>query len=790
MSKIKIGKFVLFFLLSNSLNLYGSENFCVNKNGISNQPHSLNKKLDLIEISINNSRKWYVNSRKLILDIQRQDYSFTEDGYGKIKDRYKKRFGAKLKINFTDGSVCRYEADVRQHGDMMDHISLVDGSLFQSMSVNLKNGNINGITKFILFLPETRNAFDEIFFTELLRNLDYLAPRTRIIKVKTNNNVDIQMLFQEKSTKELLEFNQKREGPLLEGDESFRKLFYEMKNNFLIAKNELSKQTNTKWAKKNTVYKDISVFALTHLNLFYLSNNFLKPVNKKKINFPVINIDNNLLSLGDVKQNEKLDKYNILMIAANGLHGLINNNRKFYWNSLYNFFEPVYYDGDLNINKLNLGNYNIHSFPSVENINLYIDDIKQDVDNIDFDNFYKNLKKLNLDVNKKFVLLKKKQIIDNLNYYKKNYLILSNNVSLEKMQNQKILGKIFLDRNQILNDKNLFNHYLVFKNLKNESFYGCGSVPFQCNILDINQEEEINLLNGKLIVGNFFYEYVGAYNDINDNNFENFENFENFVFQEIKNNLNKVTISNSVLFFTDNMEVDFNKDKSIINIKQNRNDARAFFLGGELKGMKINYFGSALPTNLSYKNHPYGIKGLTGCISFVDINFTNVSINSSNSNCEDSINIINSNGHIEKVEINNSFFDALDIDFSKIKINEILIKNAGNDCIDLSFGNYDLKLLTLDRCNDKALSAGEKSFVKIDNASILNSNTGIASKDSSITNIKNVSIKNVKTCLAAYNKKQEFFGGSIAVENIACKNYLSKVNVDNYSKINIENTVK
>ena len=40
--------------------------------------------------------------------------------------------------------------------------------------------------------------------------------------------------------------------------------------------------------------------------------------------------------------------------------------------------------------------------------------------------------------------------------------------------------------------------------------------------------------------------------------------------------------------------------------------------------------------------------------------------------CEDSINIKNSSGSIEKIEINNSLFDGLDLDFSDILIKNLL----------------------------------------------------------------------------------------------------------------------
>ena len=66
---------------------------------------------------------------------------------------------------------------------------------------------------------------------------------------------------------------------------------------------------------------------------------------------------------------------------------------------------------------------------------------------------------------------------------------------------------------------------------------------------------------------------------------------------------------------------------------------------------------------------------------------------------------------------------------------------------------------------------------------------GIASKDSSVTQLNNVILKNTKTCVSAYNKKQEFFGSLINIKNIECKNYKLKTEIDKTSSIFIENDI-
>ena len=134
--------------------------------------------------------------------------------------------------------------------------------------------------------------------------------------------------------------------------------------------------------------------------------------------------------------------------------------------------------------------------------------------------------------------------------------------------------------------------------------------------------------------------------------------------------------------------------------------------------------------------------------------------------------------------------DGLDVDFSELEISQANIIESKNDCLDLSFGKYKLGKINLSNCGDKGLSVGEKSFVQLDNIKIKNSKIGVASKDSSITLLNNALLENLSTCLTAYNKKQEFYGGFLKVKNASCKNYNEKKYVDNYSKIVIENDLQ
>ena len=99
--------------------------------------------------------------------------------------------------------------------------------------------------------------------------------------------------------------------------------------------------------------------------------------------------------------------------------------------------------------------------------------------------------------------------------------------------------------------------------------------------------------------------------------------------------------------------------------------------------------------------------------------------------CEDAINLLNVKGFIRDINIINSHFDGLDIDFSNLEIQNINIENSGNDCLDISSSILEIDTFYSNNCVDKSLSIGEKSTVKITTFESLQSNIAVAVKDSS-----------------------------------------------------------
>ncbi len=736
-----INKFILIILFSNityankSIDSNSAGNFCNLEFGFSNSFKSTDIKL--IKIIANENKKWIKNSMNI---IKLKKYS--------IPDKYKKTFKGKIEIHTNDGLICVFRGKLRQHGDWKDHIGFNEGKLEQSLDLNLQEGNILGITKFKLFLPHTRNFRNEIFFTYLLKQIGYLAPRTFLIDVEFLGNKS-KMLLQEKITKEFLENNLLKEGPILEGDENLlwsnnEDLNSQNKENFRLARID-----NVNWIKNKDAIK-ISTKALTTLNFVYFK--YLSQI--KNYNNPMksLNLDNKILSKNDEKHRLYLDSFDLLMLAADGYHGLIEHNRKFYYDAIKDNFIPIYYDGNLN---LNINNY----YGNLDLENEYV--IKNTFDllnNLEVDLLYENLKSSN-------VLFEKNEIMDYVKNIKKNIKIIQNKDRVKKNNfNDNLL--------EYIRSKNTAKVLFAFKDSKNEELFICKNEMHLCKNFQLKPNDILSLLSQRLKIDKSQVIYLGNISKKNVN--FNFDYNNNYKIAK----LNKyIKFENTILFYNEGINIEF--ENNSINIRQLNPLGRVLFEGGNLTNKNIFFEG----LEKKFKNDNLTIERnyLSGCLTFFDMSISKLNINFKNSICEDAINLLNVNGNIDKINVVNSKSDALDIDFSTIQINNVEIKNAFNDCLDFSFGNYLLNNGYVSNCGDKGISLGEESSTKVNNLKIIDSNTGIAVKDSSFVDINKLFVSGSSNCILAYRKKQEFYGGYISVDNLDCNS--SNIYIEKGSKL-------
>ena len=464
------------------------------------------------------------------------------------------------------------------------------------------------------------------------------------------------------------------------------------------ANHMLAKQVNSEIVSKSQGHKLMSLNSTSKINLIYLyfANRFKDSVNK--FNYMDYDLDNNLLALFDSQKISRLDEYNLLIEAVNGHHGLAVNNRKFFWNSIENYFEPVNYDSNANISldipsgqvRLPISNEFLYSFPSLKNklINLNIDSLRD------------KFKLSGLRLSENDIRDKIQKIIKNINQLEKNY----NNLDKKLIEHNKFktIEKIPNNFYENIKESNI-DIALIKYNSDQKKFNKCQNYLENCEFLNISNETLTRLLEGDLSEGNKSYQFLG--DNLNFNKFSN-NNFENSIVYE-----------GTKILFDDGIEIKIDELNNRIEINQKISQSKILFLNGKLSNKNIIYSGV---TNILKDYSSTDINGLTGCLTFSNLSLDKVSIEANGSSCEDTINLINVSGNLNKIFIQNSYSDALDVDFSNIKINNINVLNAGNDCADFSYGSYYLVSLKMQNCGDKSLSVGENSFVQLDSITASN----------------------------------------------------------------------
>ena len=784
----KIFIFFLFILFSiNSLLASQKESNdqflgCNSEVSIKNLKDRSKLKIEKIEIDTNNYRRWAVNSMRILTS-----------GTRFIADENKRKFKSKIIVTYEDKSKCFLKGRIRQSGDAKDHIALKDNSVIQSLDVQLDYGNIRGITRFKLFKPDVRgNLEDVIIQTQMLRNFGYLAPRSLKVLTRVNQTESI-MLFQEKAAKEMLEFNNRREGPILEGDQKFFfKLVENIPDNNLSnwsvgtpilrsksSKVMLSKLTNANLINRSEAHKSISLNSVNNLNLIYLyySNRFKD--NKNDFFFFDYDLDNTLLAMFEEKNTIKLNIYNLLMQSTNSQHALSASNRKFYWNAIENYFEPINYDANPEIDRPNPTTTTVaNRFPINDYYTISFDKLEEKILKIDLGKFSEQINLSGLDLSQSQIKKKVDKILTNFRNIKENYTNIKDKEIIAH-NSYKPIENILNRFNNTIEDIDP-NTYLIRHNNEKDKFERCKIFLKDCKLYNFSNQDLTNLLEGELKIDNTNYQYLGSSLKL--------ENLNK------KDLLKKIKINNSQIFYEEGIKINFDKKNNLVQIVQSKPGSKAYFINGNLKNLDIVFDGYKIfqdDKNFDLKtfpsDYPINTKSLTGCLSLINLIVEDINIKADNSSCEDTINFINSKGNVQNLQIKNSFSDALDVDFSNLIFNNIEIFSAKNDCTDFSSGNYKLGKLNLMNCGDKGLSIGERSFVELDYIKVENANIGVAAKDSSISKINSSNFNNLKTCLSAYNKKQEYDGAIIEINNLDCKNYFKLADIDNLSKISSGN---
>lgn len=687
-------------------NVQSSNLYC---NGISFENsiyHTLNN-LKSIELEVKNSNAWNKNLFKAYISLEKNNNIIVE--------KYKKNFSSLVTFIFNNGDRCIYNSEVRIHGDLIDHIIEDNGKIITSLDVKLLNGNIESITSFKLFLPGTRNYENEIFITNFLQYLDIYAPESRFINTSVNDN-EVDYIFQEKITKEFFEKNNLREGPIIEIYDDWSKNI-NFENNIWENIFHFSKINNTNFVSRN-------------INNFTSGLNGLVILNKniRKVNY-VEEISEQVtyqLDYSNFSNKNQISNLEVALIALYAEHGLYLNNRKFYYSPLENTLFPIYYDGNSSF----LSKDSKNEIEKLLQKSINIDLLKKSADEILNSLLNKNsqLDKLLLELNSSGFEISKKELTILINKFIRNLNFIIN-----------------FDSNQVYKSEYL----LIDKDFQSYTFKIVDNMTNICrnSFCTLIESKDLNtLLKNK--------------NDLYGENY--FLVQEDFIIQDT---LKYIELNDTTIILKNEPNINIDEINKIIQIDLNNSNQRVVFSGGTLSGWTIfaKHDDDIIATEFRNDNFL-----LTGCLTFKNITIKEIYIKLSNAFCEDAVNFINSIGTIDYLEIINSSFDGLDIDFSEIIVSNIKVTSAKNDCIDLSYGNYVFLEVYLLDCGDKGISIGEKSNSQINFANIGKSNIAIAVKDSSYAEISNLNSYDNLICLQIFQKKQEFGPSKVLLKNSNC----------------------
>ena len=692
--------------------------------------------IEHISVEIKKSRKWFKNSISILASDRKT-----------IGSEFKKKQRAIVTVRYSFGS-CSYSARVRQNGDWKDHIKLLPGgNVISSLDVKLEQGNILNAVRFKLLIPETRNGVNEVLGAFLLQELGYISPETFLVPADING-VHQTLLFQENAEKELLERRLRREGPIFEGDESLLWDFGGF-HRFVLEDISLARQSNAKWAEKGETSTQISLEAFKRIQTAYT----LFASNDATWNH---NHGVGLVPNTEIHHPE-FENYALVLLAMHGGHALRPHNVKVYFNSFTQTFEPIYYDGNIDVlNESYLENFSPNFAQSRD---FYIRFASPEVT---------------------------AQIIDRIDLlvtdlqFKQDFLDRAG-------ADREAAGELFDEALPTISDRLRGYHA---KSVENRGALGEkfpeDMASLQRELIARTKDHGIDVqyvqILGKTDDGNFVVQL--AHQESPSRTFElaplalvelmsdnNIEGTRTTLLADpaetpvVPQRTMDFLAGEIVLSEGAGVEVS-HPDRSIVVSQASPTDW-VLIRNVQLTDWTISFEGAAQDTSI-VAGQRFNEFGLTGCLNFYNVTFEGVRISGRNGQCEDSVNIVSSEGSLKELYVEDGFADAIDIDFASIEIESLRVERTGNDCFDVSTGNFMIGQATLHKCGDKGISVGENSQLSAVNVDVADAAIGVSSKDFSRVNIDKFTGSGIDVCVEAFQKKQEFGGGELRVDAYHC----------------------
>ena len=745
--------------------------------------------------------------------------------YGRLKDEFVKWVPAKIQLNNKNLNV-----KVKLKGTHDDHWSHPYKWSFKIKTKD-KDENIYGLKTFALQHPATISYLYEWLFHIVLKEENLIAHQVKFVNLVVNGNDLGVYILMEQISKELIEKNKRREGPIIGFDKEL--WIEEVKNIDNLGINDIDqffwkakiKPARFKKDQRNTIQE-------TYLNK---AISLLEAFRKKELKANMV---------FDVDQLAKL-------MAIKAIFASLDfdwKDIKFYYNPITELLEPVSREVHAihhDFTKLSLWAFNAEPliFPwHKQFLDLLFEDpvfyekyLTELFRISEKDYLQKIIKKNDKDFNKYLLALQKnyptveifskvklatnnKFLLDslnplsgiNVNFANLKNNIIEMNISNLQMLPVKILGIKFE------NNKKIFLENEIFIREKKHNKY------FEKNIIKIDCSE-YNCQENKIDEYEIIYKILGQtknrYSNIefwnNSENIKNLqsqkENYSNLKkYHFFKFDKNKIIVKQGSWIFEDQIVIPKNyelivqpgTELTFINKAQIISYSPIFIIGTKDNPIifKSNFDGNVNKYRQISSNKDFGFgilvikaqeksiikhvvfdkfsspsiasnQSASGAINFYesDVEITNSKF-LNNLRGDDYLNIIRSNFLLSDNIFENTNGDSVDIDFSNGTIKNSIFNKSLNDAIDFSGSNVNLSNIKIIDAGDKAISAGEESEIFINNMLILNSKMGLVSKDKSKLFAQNVNISGSNIAISAYVKKSQYGPAFIDAKNIKIEN--------------------
>lgn len=230
------------------------------------------------------------------------------------------------------------KAQLRLKGDWADHLH---DSHKLSFRIKIRNKEkIFGMRKFSIQAPETRKHHIEPLMLDMMRKVDVLAPRYFFVDVRINDMKIGIMALEEHFTKQLLESQHRREGPIVAIDEEWiwRQRHLNFNRSTIDFQSINFPQSGTHYS-----YRDLPIKVFS-------AGKFIPGTARSQQNMRAMALLRDFMD-GKVPGSkvfdaDKVSRWWIVTNIWHGLHGAITHNLRFYFNPVTGLFEPVAFDTD------------------------------------------------------------------------------------------------------------------------------------------------------------------------------------------------------------------------------------------------------------------------------------------------------------------------------------------------------------------------------------------------------------------------------------------------------------